>query len=85
MTSVSCLLAPSFMASTALHALLSLQAVYWARLAQVHLRANNVSAAKQVFSRSMLSCLSMDVWMTYLQFIKQVQSLWPKARAFELM
>lgn len=50
-----------------------LQAVYWAKLAQAHLRSNNVSAAKQVFSRCMLNCLSMDVWMTYLQFIKQVQ------------
>ena len=50
-----------------------MQAVYWARLAQAHLRSNNITAAKQVFSRCMLTCLSMDVWMTYLQFIKQVR------------
>ena len=50
----------------------SLQAVYWAKLAQAHLRSNDVASAKQVFSRSMLNCLSMDVWMTYMQFIKQV-------------
>ena len=53
-------------------ALGSLQAVYWAKLAQAHLRSNDVTGAKQVFSRSMLNCLSMDVWMTYMQFIKQV-------------
>jgi len=52
-----------------------LQAAYWAKLAQAHLRANNIAAAKHVFSRCMLNCLSMDVWMTYLQFIKQVLSL----------
>ena len=50
-----------------------IQAVYWAQLAQAHLRSNNITAAKQVFSRCMLTCLSMDVWMTYLQFIKQVR------------
>ena len=50
----------------------SLQAVYWAKLAQAHLRSNDVTGAKQIFSRSMLNCLSMDVWMTYMQFIKQV-------------
>ena len=50
-----------------------MQAVYWARLAQAHLRSNTITAAKQVFSRCMLTCLSMDVWMTYLQFIKQVR------------
>ena len=49
-----------------------MQAVYWARLAQAHLRSSNIAAAKQVFSRCMLNCLSMDVWMTYLQLIKQV-------------
>lgn len=49
-----------------------LQAVYWAKLAQAHLRSNDVASTKQVFSRSMLNCLSMDVWMTYMQFIKQV-------------
>jgi len=52
-----------------------LQAAYWAKLAQAHLRVNNIAAAKHVFSRCMLNCLSMDVWMTYLQFIKQVLSL----------
>ena len=57
-----------------------MQAVYWARLAQAHLRSNNITAAKQVFSRCMLTCLSMDVWMTYLQFIKQVRAHCPRPK-----
>jgi hypothetical protein len=34
---------------------------------------NNVGA-KSVFNRSLLSCLNIDLWKTYLQFIKQASA-----------
>ncbi|EIE19849.1 Suf-domain-containing protein, partial [Coccomyxa subellipsoidea C-169] len=46
-------------------------ALYWQRYAEAEIRAGNVSGAKSVFSRCLLTCLSVDLWRTYLRFIKQ--------------
>ncbi|CAL8466443.1 g5979 [Coccomyxa elongata] len=47
-------------------------AVYWQKYADIEIRAGNESGAKSVFSRCLLTCLSVELWRTYLRFIKQI-------------
>lgn len=38
------------------------------------MEAGNQSQVKAIFSRSLLNCLNLALWQTYLRFIKQVGS-----------
>ena len=48
------------------------QAAHWKTYAEAEMEAGNQSQVKAVFSRSLLNCLNLALWQTYLRFIKQV-------------
>lgn len=39
----------------------------------MEIRAGNERGAKLVFSRCLLTCLSVDLWQTYLRFIRKAR------------
>lgn len=48
------------------------QATHWKTYAETEMEAGNHSQVKAIFSRSLLNCLNLALWQTYLRFIKQV-------------
>ncbi len=52
---------------------LSLQAGYWREYADHVMATGDEAAVKAVFSRCLLTCLSVDLWRAYLNFIKRVR------------
>ena len=51
------------------------QAAHWKAYAESEMEAGNQSQVKGIFSRSLLNCLSLALWQTYLRFIKQVRDI----------
>ncbi|KAK9861162.1 hypothetical protein WJX84_008660 [Apatococcus fuscideae] len=47
-------------------------ATHWKAYAEAEMEAGNQSQVKAIFSRSLLNCLSLALWQTYLRFIKQM-------------
>ena len=50
-----------------------LQAGYWREYADHVMATGDEAAVKAVFSRCLLTCLSVDLWRAYLNFIKRVR------------
>lgn len=48
------------------------QAGYWREYADHQMSCADEAAVKAVFSRCLLTCLSVDLWRAYLNFIKRV-------------
>lgn len=48
------------------------QAGYWRDYCELEVATNSPGAVKALFSRCLLTCLSVDLWKTYLQFIRKV-------------
>ncbi len=51
---------------------LVLQAGYWREYADQQMSCAGEAVVKSVFSRCLLTCLSVDLWRSYLNFIKRV-------------
>lgn len=49
------------------------QAGYWRDYCELEIGTNTPGAVKALFSRCLLTCLSVDLWRTYLQFIRKVE------------
>ncbi|KAK9824661.1 hypothetical protein WJX72_012141 [[Myrmecia] bisecta] len=47
---------------------------YWRLYAEAEMAAGNTAQVKTVFSRCLLNCLTVDLWATYLEFIKKTNS-----------
>ena len=59
--------------SFCLHPPPPLQAVYWREYAELEIRGGgDPDRVKAVFSRCLLTCLSVDLWRTYLNFIERL-------------
>lgn len=50
----------------------TLQAGYWREYADQQMSCAGEAVVKSVFSRCLLTCLSVDLWRSYLNFIKRV-------------
>lgn len=48
------------------------QAMHWKDYAELEMAAGNQSGVKAIFSRCLLHCPSVDLWLSYLTFIKTV-------------
>ena len=51
---------------------LIVQAKYWKKYAELEMAAGDSQRVKNIFSRCLLSCPNVELWQTYLSFIKQV-------------
>ena len=49
-----------------------MQAGYWREYADHTMSCGGEAEVKAVFSRCLLTCLSVDLWRAYLNFIKRV-------------
>lgn len=49
-----------------------MQAGYWREYADQQMSYAGEAVVKSVFSRCLLTCLSVDLWRSYLNFIKRV-------------
>lgn len=47
-------------------------AKYWKQYVEAYMAANDNEAAKQIFSRCLLSCLHISLWRCYINFIRRV-------------
>lgn len=46
--------------------------MHWKAYAELEMAAGNQSGVKAIFSRCLLHCPSVDLWLSYLTFIKTV-------------
>ena len=51
----------------------SAQALHWKAYAELAMAVNSPEV-RNIFSRSLLNCPSVDLWSTYLAFIKRVSA-----------
>jgi hypothetical protein len=51
------------------------QAKQWKMLADLEMDRGNLESAKAIFSKCLLSCYNVDLWMSYMRYIKQVRAL----------
>ncbi|XP_072996994.1 cleavage stimulation factor subunit 77 [Typha latifolia] len=47
-------------------------AKFWKQYVEAYMAVNNDEAAKQIFSRCLLSCLQVSLWRCYIRFIRKV-------------
>ncbi|CAM6129012.1 unnamed protein product [Calypogeia fissa] len=45
---------------------------YWKMYVEAQMAANDDDAVKQIFSRCLLNCLNVDLWRSYIRFMKKV-------------
>ncbi|XP_029117470.1 cleavage stimulation factor subunit 77 isoform X3 [Elaeis guineensis] len=66
-------------------------AKYWKQYVEAYMNANNDEATKQIFSRCLLNCLHISLWLCYIHFIKKVnekkgaEGLEETRKAFDFM
>jgi len=51
---------------------LSLQASYWREYCELEIESGSPETVKTLFSRCLLTCLDIDLWRTYLRFIRRI-------------
>ena len=49
------------------------QAAYWKDYCELEVVTGDEASAKALFGRCLLSCLSVDLWRVYLQFVKKAR------------
>ncbi|CAL4952381.1 unnamed protein product [Urochloa decumbens] len=47
-------------------------AKYWKQYVEAYMATNNDDATKQIFSRCLLSCLHINLWRCYINFIRRI-------------
>ncbi|KAJ4787280.1 mRNA 3'-end-processing protein rna14 [Rhynchospora pubera] len=66
-------------------------AKYWKQYVEAYMAVNNDEAVKQIFSRCLLSCLHINLWRSYINFIRKVnekkgsEGLEETRKAFDFM
>jgi hypothetical protein len=50
------------------------QARYWKHYVEEEMQANNFDRVEKLFMRCLLKCLDMDLWKTYIRYIKLVKA-----------
>lgn len=50
-----------------------MQAKQWKMLADLEMERGNLESAKNIFSKCLLSCYNVDLWSSYMRYIKQVR------------
>jgi len=50
----------------------SLQASYWREYCELEIESGSPETVKTLFSRCLLTCLDIDLWRTYLRFIRRI-------------
>lgn len=56
-----------------LHVSSMTQAALWTKYAELEMASGNAAQVKHIFSRCLLTCPNVDLWFTYLKFIKKVR------------
>ncbi|KAJ3676582.1 hypothetical protein LUZ60_003994 [Juncus effusus] len=50
-------------------------AKYWKQYVEAYMAVNNDAAVKQIFSRCLLNCLHINLWRSYIRFIRKINEM----------